>query len=691
MFRHMGSWHARDRRGQMIFMRIVGQGRISELLDASDESLEADIFFRQMKWYGATEDEFKQLTPENRELAEAYCQGVNESGLSVPLPLQLATRKYVPEPWTLADILLMIRMTAYLTLAQSQGELELLLIQMIQAGVSKDKLHELFPCLEQDFDEQLIRRLSLRRKVVPDSVVWRFSVVRAMASNNWVISGRRTASGKPILAGDIHLEVNRLPNVWCEQILQIGSRYFVGATLPGVPTLVVGRTPDLAWTPTYAFMDSEDSWIERCNEGNYLANDKPETWRPFETRDEVILRRGKQPHSLRTFYSRHGLVDGVPDQDGYCLATKWAGSQSGAKSLNCGLQLWRATNVEEGMAYLSRIESAWNWVLADRHGNIAYQMSGIMPNRRPGMSGLVPVAGWQTRNDWQGFVDAAELPHCINPEQGYFATANNDLNAFGRAKPINAPMGAYRAERIAELLGRLDKATMADVKRMHYDVSSRQAAEFMGVLRPLLPMTEQGDILRNWDCRYDLGSRGAFLFEQVYKALLVAVFGEGGLGTEVVRFLFTEAGTFADFYYNFDRVLLTENSAWFCGQQRDDLYRRIIADALKIPIWSWGSRQKLLMSYLPFQGRPSRILRMLRINRMIRLPGGRATIQQGQIYRSANRQTSFAPGYRFITDFSTDDALTNLPGGPAESPFSKWYCSDLESWAKGRYKTLRAD
>jgi penicillin G amidase len=110
----MGFCHARDRRGQMIFMRIVGQGRISELLDSSDESLEADIFFRQMNWHRATTEEIGALTSEARELSECYCQGVNEFGLTVPLPMRLATRGYVPEPWTLSDIFLMTRMTAYL-------------------------------------------------------------------------------------------------------------------------------------------------------------------------------------------------------------------------------------------------------------------------------------------------------------------------------------------------------------------------------------------------------------------------------------------------------------------------------------------------------------------------------------------------------------------------------------------------
>src|SRR5260370_35816194 len=141
----------------------------------------------------------------------------------------------------------MIRMPAYLTLAQSQGELERLLIQMIQAGVSREKLQELFPLLGDDMDEDLIRKIRLHAKVVPDSVVWKYSAGRMMASNNWVIAGRRTASGKPFLAGDVHLEINRLPNLWYEQALQIGGRQFFGAPLPGLPAAVIRHPLDRAW------------------------------------------------------------------------------------------------------------------------------------------------------------------------------------------------------------------------------------------------------------------------------------------------------------------------------------------------------------------------------------------------------------------------------------------------------------
>jgi penicillin amidase len=639
-----------------------------------------------MNWRRSAEDEVSKLTPAVRQLCEAYCDGVNEFGLKVPFPMKLATRGYEPEPWAVSDIILTICMTAYLTLAQSQGEMERLIIQMIQNGISREKLHELFPQIGNELDEELIRKVRLSQPLVPESIKWGPAIC-LMASNSWVVARTRTSNGKPLLAGDIHLEVNRLPSIWYEQILRMGSRYFCGATLPGVPSLIVGRTNDLAWTPTYAFMDCEDSWIERCRDGHYLVQEHEEIWQRIQTRDETIKRRGKEPHKQRYWYTHHGVLDCDPVDDGYYLATVWTGSRSGAQSLNSGIQMWQAKDVAEGRLLLGQVESAWNWVLADLHGNIAYQMSGLMPRRRSYISGLVPMPGWDAANDWQGMIDQSELPQCVNPSDGYFVTANNDLNRFGQAAPINLPMGAYRAERIEQLLKQNEKVTTADVQRMHYDLCSTQAARFMTILRPLLPDTRQGQILRDWDCCYDLESKGAFLFETVYEKLLLTVFGKSGLG-EATRFLWEETGVFVDFYSNFDRVLLAEGSLWFDGRSRDDVYRSVLEEALSIEPRPWRARQRVMVSYLPFQGKLSMPFQLLGWNRSISLPGGRATIAQGQIYRSANRVTTFAPGYRFIADMSTDGACSNMPGGPSESPFSKWYASDLQNWMESRYKKL---
>ncbi|MCP5108448.1 MAG: penicillin acylase family protein, partial [bacterium] len=467
--------HARDRGMQMLLMRILGQGRASELLDSSDETLGIDTFFRRMNWAGNTGGQVDALPAETRKKVEAYCEGVN-AGFNKKFPWELKLLGCKRELWTIEDVIMMSRMIGYLTLAQSQDEMERLFVEMVQAGVSRDKLEELFPGILGGLDMELIKKVKLGQRIVPRDVLWNTAVPRMMASNNWVISGKKTASGKPILANDPHLEVNRLPNVWMEIVMRASGNYFMGASMPGVPGVLVGRSKHLSWGATYSFIDAIDSWIENCKDGKYYREDGGQ-WQAFGKREEVIKRKKKE-RAVVTFYeNEHGVLDGDPNEDGYYLASRWAAGESGSEALGALLDMWNVKTVEQGMNTLGAIETGWNLVFADMAGDIGFQMSGLVPKRREGISGFVPLPGWKKENDWQGFWSAADMPRIKNPESGYFATANQDLNAYGKINPINIPMGSYRADRIADLLGKGDQFKVSDMYKMHGDVYSRQAEQ----------------------------------------------------------------------------------------------------------------------------------------------------------------------------------------------------------------------
>jgi penicillin amidase len=506
-----------------------------------------------------------------------------------------------------------------------------------------------------------------------------------MASNNWVVSGLKTASGKPILANDPHLEINRLPNIWCENVLQFKDRFAMGATMPGFPGILTGRNQHVAWGATYAFMDTVDSWVEKCRAGTYYREDGDQ-WIPFSRRRETIPRKKNPAHELVFFENDHGILDGNPETEGYYLATRWSAAVSGAASIESMLHMWHVDTVEEGMDTLGRQEGAWSWVLADTRGNIGFQMSGLAPIRRKGVSGLVPLPGWIADNDWQGFTLPQDLPRVLNPEQGFFATANHDLNAYGRTTPINMPMGSYRADRINDLLAQRDDFTVEHMYNMHFDLYSRQAQVFMDILKPLLPDTEQGRILGEWDLCYDQNSQGAYLFEAFYRKLILETFGRNGFGKDVCRHLWNETGVFVDFYHNIDRILLSETSVWFGGENRESFYEGVARKALDIPVRRWGESRQFMMRHLLFGGKLPVFLGFDR--GPLTGIGGRATIHQGQIYRCDNRTTNFFPSYRIVTDLARDKIHSNLAGGPSDRRFSKWYVSDLENWKQGKYKSL---
>ena len=677
-----GFVHGRDRGLQLLLMRILGKGRACELLEDSDEMLAIDQFFRRMNWCGHTEEPLRQLTAEERLILEAYSDGINTALKKYPWEFKLLG--YRPEPWTPEDCLMMTRMVGYLTLAQSQAEIERLFVEMVQAGVPETHLQELFPGILGGLNIPLIQKVTLGERLVPSQLLWQLPVPRMMASNNWVISGKKSASGKPLLANDPHLEVNRLPNVWYELVLETLDWYAVGGSMPGFPGVLIGRNPELAWGATYAFIDAVDSWIEQCKDGCYYR--EGEGWIPFQERKEIIRRKKQGSREVVFYENAHGVLEGDPTRQGYYLCTRWAPGDGGAQAVSAVLQLFNTPSVEMGMARVRYIETAWSFVFADTRGNIGFQMSGRVPKRPTGVNGFVPLPGWLPENDWQGYHNPEDLPRAYNPENQFFTTANHDLNAYGTIHPINMAMGAYRAERIAQLLHQKNQFTLADMCRMQYDVYSLQAEQFMQYLRPLLPDTPAGRALAQWDCRYHANARGAYVFEQFYKTLYRLVFGQNGFGEAVVQYLDQETGIFADFYANFDRILLSENSVWFGRQSRESIYRKALEEIATLEPRPWGEVQKFMMHHILLG---KKLPRFFGFDRgPLTGIGNRATIHQGQIYRSAGRVTTFMPSYRFVVDLAETGLHSNLAGGPSDRRFSRWYCSDLNNWKRGQFKYL---
>ncbi len=682
MYFGLGYCHAYDRGMQMMMMKILGTGTASEHLSGDNDMLEIDKFFRRMNWHSNLNYEIEKLNEIETGLLQAYCDGVNTAFAKRKpweLKLLLGFKNF---KWEKTDVALLARMAGFLTLAQSQGEIERLFVQMVQKGVGKEMLNELFPDILGDFDEDLLKKIKLNELIVPDAVKWNVGSSAFMASNNWAISGTKTKSGFPILANDPHLEINRLPSVWYEVMVQVDKKYAYSATMPGLSPLLLSRTNELAWGATYTFMDATDSWIEQCKEGKYLKDGE---WHAFNERKEIIKRKKGKSFEITYYENDHGVLDGNPYEEGYYLATKWSGENSGAESIKAGFKMWNACNVEDGMQTIGKIEASFSWVLADNKGNIGFQMSGLMPKRKAGVIGFAPMPGWLSENDWQGYHEPIDLPRSYNPEEGYIITTNNNLNHLGKVDPINMPMGEYRADRIKQLIDLKEKNDIEDVKKMHFDTYSLEAELFMKIIKPLLTDSANGKLLKEWDLCYDVDSKGAYLFEMIYRNLYYEVFGSA-LGLSLVEFLQNESGVFIDFYSNFNAILLSEKSAWFLKKDRNEIYKKAIDSALKEEAKKWGDINNITLT------------NMLLGNKFPKffgfdigpfpLRGGRATVHQGQVYKSGGRKTSFAPSFRMITDMAENSIHTNLAGGVADRRFSNLYNNDFNNWMNGIYKKL---
>ncbi len=682
----IGWVHACDRQMQILLMRILLNGRMTEYLKNDPELIEIDKYMRWMNFLPDPEAEIAKLTPEVKTVMQSYADGFNRYLEDHGPVWEWRLMGYKPEPWEIKDSFLIVRIIGFLGLADAQANMEKFLVQMVQNDVDEAKIRELFPYLTDAIDTDLLKKVKLSPALIPEAVQWLGKLPKFVASNNWAVSGDLTESGKPILCGDPHLEVNRLPSIWQETVMKTPDNTYLGATLPGVPGIAVGRTSHLAWSATYSFSDMLDYRIEECRDGKFRRDDG---WKEFNIREEVIRVKKGEPIIHKVYENEHGILEGDPNEPGFYLALNWsAAKECGARDLNALMALQQNRTVTEAMASFVQVDSLpFNWVVADAQGNIGYQMCGRCFNRPEGVSGLMPLPGWEEKYNPDGYLDNATLPSQYNPEEGVIVTANQDLNYLGESNPINLAMGTYRADRARQLL--LDKKglTTADMKRIHADLFSLQAELFMKIISPLLPDTENGRILKEWDMMYSSDSKGAMLFESVYLALIYRVFGDNGLGRVVVHHIMKETGLFNDYYANLDRILLSDNSAWFGDKKRDALFKDAIADGLDVSAAAYGSSRKVMFAHMLFGGQLPAFLGF--DHGPIELPGCRATVPQGQIFQSAGRTTTFSPSYRLIADMNTTELHTNVTGGPSDRRFSKWYVSDMSDWLKGVYKILR--
>jgi len=682
----LGWVHANDRQLQILMTRILLQGRAAELIKGEDALIAVDTYMRRMNFLPDADVQLDRLSPDTRAALDAYASGFNhwmEANKPVFEFRLLGYRR--PDPYTVVDCLLLGKVFGFLGLAEVQANMEKFLVQIIQQGLALEKVRELFPYLADIVDIDLMGQVKLEPPLVPEAVAWLDRLPRFNASNNWAVSGRHTQSGFPMLCGDPHLEVNRLPNVWQEVVLRLPDNTLAGVSLPGVPGLIIGRSRYLAWSATYAYMDMLDYRIERCRDGRYYRKDG---WLPFAVREETIRVKNKPDIRITIHENENGLLEGDPHQAGHYLVLGWsAASGCGAKDVDTIIQLLGARDVQTGMALLRQMEAvAMNWVLADIRGNIGYQMSGRHFNRPPGISGLLPHAGWEEATGPDGFNDPEGLPQVFNPPEGIIVTANQDLNYLGTCRPITLCMGPYRADRIIDLLESGDAIDVAYMKDMQYDLYSLQAERLMKLIAPLLPDTDNGRMLKEWNLRYDAKSKGAMLFESVYRAIIDVVFGDHGVGRDVIAYLFSETCLFNEYYVNLDKILEKPASAWFDNASRDTLLKQGIEEGLRTAPMAYATTRTITLAHLLLGGRLPRFLGF--DVGPLALPGSRATITQGQIFRHAGRLTTFSPTYRMICDMATDEIHTNLAGGPSDRRYSKWFASDLKNWYEGNYKVL---
>jgi penicillin amidase len=688
----LGYMHARDRGTQLLFARAVASGRAAEQIRDRADLLETDRFFRRIGLHLRLDREIQELEPRIAWQLESYCEGVSDgiqgSGRSLPM---WATR-FRPARWDMAAVLLVGRLLSFGGLAISQLQSERLILELIHAGVNDAALRELFSPRLDGVDFDLLRKVTMSNQLSTAALDLITDLPRLAGSNAWAVSAQRSATGSALLASDPHLEINRLPAIWYEVVLRWDDHYVLGATLPGCPLFAVARTERLAWGVTYMKGDTIDYFIEECRPKGVAGWQyrRADRWHDFDVREEVIERKGKGAEVLPILENAQGTLETPPAGPGYYLSVAWTGASQGAgRAMATWLDIVFSASTLEAMDVASQCpQPTLCFVFADAGNHIGLQGCGRFPRRREPDGGLLPVAAWEEDNHWRGWLPQQLLPRLYDPPEGFLATANEGWNPPGGPLLVTQILPDYRKRRIDQCLRQLPQATVADMQRLQYDTVSLQARELLPVLLPHLPTGTLRQRLQDWDHSYAIDSLEATLFQRLYINTIIEIFGHDDvLGWRRIVYLCTRAGYSNMVLTLADRVLRQQDSRWWRNRDKGELIRRAAARVAQQPDCRWGE-----FNHFHFT---DRFFGRRRAGRLLGfesgwhpMPGCYATPFQGHVYQTAKHEQTFAPSYHFVTDMGTHEAWTNLPGGPSESRFSKYYKSDLTRWEAGSYKRL---
>jgi len=692
----LGYLHAIDRATQIFFSRTVALGEAAARIAGRPELVETDRFFRRAGLHLDLESEVQNLRPKTREQLDWYCDGVNdglqEGGRSLPMWVT----GFHPRPWDATAVLSIGNLLSFAGLAVAAQENERLLLELVQTGVRASLLRELMAPYLDDVDLDSLQDIHIEHRLSDEALEMLADLPRLAGSNAWAVGPRRSESGYPLLAADPHLEVNRLPAIWYEAALHWGDDcYVMGATLPGCPLMAVGRSPKLAWGVTYLHADTSDYFVEDCRPGGSTGWQyrRGQRWQDFSIREETIGCKGAPPETMQVFENPQGTLcwDLTDQQPGRYLAAKWVGSEAGSgRSIGCWLDVLRSVSVREAMQIVrENPHPTLVWVLADSEGHIGRQASGWLPERASGQAGVVPAPAWDESAHWLGVLSSDSLPSLYDPPEGYLASANEDLDRAGESLLHSHGLSDYRKRRIVERLHALEHATVSDMQALQYDVTSLQARRLLPVFLPHVPDGPLKLALANWDMRYDPESTAATMFQNLYRQVVLEIFGhEKGIGWRRMFFLCTRMGYSSMILTAIDDLLCQQTSLWWQDRDKGEMIRLAAERAADEPVKPWGEANSFHFANRFFEN--SRVGRLLGFNTDRRpMPGCQATPFQGHLLATAKRESSFAPSYHFVTDLGTQEAWTNLPGGASESRFSKWYRNDIDRWSDGNYRKLQ--
>jgi penicillin G amidase len=684
----LGFVHAQDRLWQMEMNRRIGSGRLAEVLGAS--ALEVDRFMRTLGLRRVAEANLRNYDAETRQTLDAYAAGVNAFLDTRPvLPPEFWLLSVNPEQWSAADSIVWTKVMAWDLAGNWRSEL---MRMRLSRTLSLDRIQEFLAPYPGDSYPRIpdLKALysGMEKKLAPDRVFSRFDPDAVPGSNSWVVSGARSASGKPLLANDPHLGLTA-PPVWYFAHLHAPGLDAIGGTLPGVPAILVGRNDRIAWGLTNTGADVQDLYLEKLDA-------------LFTQRDEVIKVKGGADQRIAVRVSRHGPVISDVSRPaleasprGYVLALAWTALSEDDLTMQAALKLSRARGWKDFLGAARELHSPpQSASYADAEGNIGFIAAGRVPLRKPAndLRGLAPAPGWDERYDWSGYIPFEELPRAFNPPGGTIVLANHKVAPPKYPHHITYEwQPPYRARRIEQLLAGIERHDLSSFKNMHADVVSLAVRELL----PRFVAQTRSDVtakLAAWDGAMAAERSEPLImmawWREFTRALYADELGEAFRGSWAARAVFVNN-------------VLSGQSHW-CDNVRTapvETCERLLSDSLEKALedlrrrygddWKWGEAHVARHRHRPFTREPwlARVFD-------IRVPsGGDAyTVNAGAVDFSdeaepfANRH---APSLRAISDLADPQASVFIhSGGQSGNPLSAHYRNFAAAWARGEYAPM---
>ena len=690
---------AQDRLWQMDMLRRVSAGELAEILGS--KYVEHDRTQRILQFRQTAERLTASLAPQDRRFFEDYARGVNAYiSEADELPAEFRLLNYQPRRWQPVDSVLVILSMVQMLDEQWPTKLER---EQITQKLGPTLAADLYPTGSWRDHPPTQSTPDLSKppesvspappddesfnNIADDLLKLRASLGEGEpcrectpGSNEWALSGAHTATGRPLLSNDMHLNHN-VPGIWYEMDLLAPGYHAAGVALPGLPMIVAGHNEHIAWGYTAMYGDTQDLYVERTNgQGEYWDGS---AWRPMERDHETIHVRFGSDQQFDVLRTGHGpVLTPLLPHESRTISLRWTVYDPQFAS---GIPIFALNTASNWQEFEAAASQWWaptlNVIYADDQGHIGYQAVGHLPQRPGGLAAL-PIA--DTAHEWQGVLPFASLPTSLDPPNGILATANSRITPDGYPTPLTLEWAApYRNERIWKWLGSHEKMTRADMltlqtdldSELNHELAQRFAYAIDHAQHPNARLRAAADILRSWDGVMHTQEAAPAIITAAREALWPLLL-QPKLGDDWKVYEWPESS------YAEEQLITTTPPAWLPKDDAswDDLLATAVSRGLdlrrapsSLKNWRYGDQHTVALAHplygmIPFFGWTG----------IGPLPQSGDTTTVKQVGRT------FGPSQRFTMDWSDVDASTeNVVMGQSGDPVSPWYRDQWPAWYGG--------